>query len=110
MVGPEAQGGFELSQQRGARILEVGDFGFHPVLLDLGAQDILQRRFANLVLCPGEFRQVGEQGESVPVDADSLVQEIKPIVCALHGVSALQGSGSKRIVLHLASGGGHGSP
>ena len=107
LIGSEAQGGFELGQQRAAGVLEVGDFGFHPVLLDLGAQHVLQRHFADFVLCPGEFRQVGEQAEVLPVDADFLVQEVKLVVGALDGVGALQGSGSERKVLRLAFGGGH---
>ena len=85
-----------------ARILEVGDFGAEPILLDLGAQHVLQRDLAHFVLSASELLEVCQQAKVFLVDADFLRQEVKLIVGALHLKSARENSRLKREVFGLA--------
>ena len=91
-----------LGQQRPARILQVHDLVVEPLLLDLRPQHVLQRGLAHLVLRARQSLQLLQQAEVFAVDADLLLQEIEPVVSALHVVSALQRSRLEREVTALA--------
>ena len=86
----ESQRGLELRLQRVARVFEIGELRFQPVLLDLGAIHVLQCHLADLVLRLRDAFQLGQQAEHFPVNTDFFVEKPKPVIALLDRIGGLQ--------------------
>ena len=93
LVVAQTERGFELCQQRRARVIQVDELGRELVLLDLGAIDILQRALANFILRACNFVQVAEQTEGLPINANFFVEEMEGVIRPLQVKGRLQNCG-----------------
>ena len=107
MFGRQPQRRLELREQWTPRIFEVFHFRGQSVLFDLRPQHVLQRDFAHFVLRAGKLFQIGQQVESLLIDANFRVEEVKLVIGLFQGEGRLQHARLKREVFHFALRRGH---
>ena len=106
LAGRQPQGGCENRQHGIARVHEVVDIRVELILFNLCAQHILHGDFSHGVLRAGNLLQVPQQIQSLAVDPQGFIQEVKVVIGFLKIERGLQHAVFKDVILSLAFRGG----